>query len=52
MDLRRRSDTHIHVGLVQGLAVFGMVLLIGGIWRLVAMMNADNPFGQAMAFLY
>jgi hypothetical protein len=43
---------HIHVGILHAIGVFLSVVIIGFFWRIVAGMNADNPVGQAMSFIY
>lgn len=43
---------HIHVGVLSALLTFAEVLLVGILWRVVAALNHDNAFGQAMAFAY
>ena len=43
---------HIHSGVAHALNIFLLVLLVGTIWRLVAMKLSQTSVGQAMAFMY
>lgn len=43
---------HVHVGLLKSFMTFLDVIVWGFFWRLLAMMNAEQPVGQAMAFIY
>lgn len=47
---------HIHAGVVTGLAVFGMVIIAGSLWRVTTYRildkNPESAIGQAMAIAY
>lgn len=43
---------HIHVGIVDAVKIFSVVVVLGFFWRVVASKNSDNALGQAMAFIY
>lgn len=43
---------HLHMGVLHAVTVFASVIIVGFFWRVVAAYNANNSFGQAMAFLY
>lgn len=47
---------HIHAGVMTGLATFGMVIIAGTLWRLVAYRmvenNPDSALGKAMQIAY
>jgi hypothetical protein len=43
---------HVHLGVLSAFVIFAKVVIIGFFWRMVAALNALNPLGQAMAFIY
>lgn len=43
---------HVHASALQALIVFAFVAIIGVGWRIVAMRNADSPWGKAMGVIY
>lgn len=47
-----RASVHIHLGPVEVVRVFAIVLLAGTLWRIVAGWLRETAIGQAMAFMY
>lgn len=43
---------HITVSTVEFFTVVAYVILFGFFWRSLSARWSDNPFGQAMAFIY
>lgn len=43
---------HIHVGALFALLTFANVVIVGFIWRLLALYLHETPWGKAMAFVY
>lgn len=43
---------HVHLGALDAIKVFLMVILVGFVWRVVAMCLSDTSLGRAMAVLY
>lgn len=42
----------LQVGVLDALAIFAMVLVVGYFWRVTAMKMSDTAIGQAMAVVY
>lgn len=43
---------HIHLGFIDGVKVFAVVVIYGFFWRTLASIWHANAFGRAMAFVY
>lgn len=43
---------HLHIGTLEAIKVFLMVIVVGFFWRLGALYWSDSPIGKSMAFLY
>ncbi len=43
---------HIHISVIGAISAFIGVIVIGFFWRVVAMLNHETVWGQAMAFVY
>ena len=43
---------HVHLGAMDAVKTFLMVIVVGTIWRLIAGYFHDTPIGQGMAYMY
>lgn len=43
---------HIHVGLIDWFTTALEIIIFGFLWRSLSVRWAENPVGQAMAFIY
>ena len=43
---------HVHISPVEFLATAAYLVIFGFLWRSLAARWSDNPWGQAMAFIY
>jgi hypothetical protein len=43
---------HVHVSTLTALATFLQVIIVGFLWRALAVRIHDTPIGKAMAFIY
>lgn len=49
---RNEMTNHIHVGLIDWFTTALEIIIFGFLWRSLSVRWAENPVGQAMAFIY